>query len=315
MAELFTAQPGAQVMIREFGGELFPFDPEELQARLIGCFLAAGLRESVDLPQDIVLAVEYTLRKAPRKELIFGRGEVERAVIRLLEEAGFPEVAKLYRSGCGSENELYASADRETLAAMLRGHLGCSEELFGQVINALMEAAGKLKILRAPAHLFLELARYYEHELTRENTRCDVARTPEITLSRESIIALMPPAARALADNGVLRADSVTTLFPCVHLFFRMEQFARCHDLKPPVTELEIEPALYEAAAALAEVQQAVEARAGRQLPVVLGIPDMSGFTANCAGADREHGEKLASELGEILCSAFPRGVYKLNMR
>ena len=302
-------------MIREFGGDLVPFDPDELQARLISCFLASGLRESVDLPQDIVLAVEYTLRKAPREELIFGRGELERAVIRLLEEAGFPETARLYRSGCGTENELYVTPERETLSVLLRGHLGCSRDVFEQVMTALTDAAAKLGIKKAPAHLFLELARYYEHELTLESTRCDVARTPEITLSREEIAALLPPEARALAAEGVLRVDGVTTLFPCVHLFFRMEQFARCHDLKPPVTELEIEPALYEAAAALAEVQQAVEARAGRQLPVVLGIPDMSGFTANCAGADREHGEKLASELGEILCSAFPRGVYKLNMR
>ena len=179
------ARNDAPVMIREFGGDLVPFDPDELQARLISCFLASGLRESVDLPQDIVLAVEYTLRKAPREELIFGRGELERAVIRLLEEAGFPETARLYRAGCGTENELYVTPERETLAAMLRGHLGCSRDVFEQVMTALMDAAAKLGIEKAPAHLFLELARYYEHELTLESTRCDVARTPEITLSRE----------------------------------------------------------------------------------------------------------------------------------
>ena len=94
------------VMIREFEGHTVPFDADLLQTRLIGCFLAAGHRESVDLPQDIVLAVEYTLRNAPRNELVFGRGELERAVTRLLEEIGFPEVAKLYRSGTGTENEL-----------------------------------------------------------------------------------------------------------------------------------------------------------------------------------------------------------------
>lgn len=313
--EPIKARNDSPVMIREFGGDLVPFDPDELQARLISCFLASGLRESVDLPQDIVLAVEYTLRKAPREELIFGRGELERAVIRLLEEAGFPETARLYRSGCGTENELYVTPERETLSVLLRGHLGCSRDVFEQVMTALTEAAAKLNIKKAPAHLFLELARYYEHELTLESTRCDVARTPEITLSREEIAALLPPKARALADEGVLRVDGVTTLFPCVHLFFRMEQFVRRRQLTLPVTELELEPLLYEASAALAAVQKAVEERAGRPLPVILAVPDMSGFIGSCAGADREHGEKLASELGEVLCSAFPRGVYKLNMR
>ena len=82
-----------------------------------------------------------------------------------------------------------------------------------------------------------------------------------------------------------------------------------------PVTELELEPLLYKVSAALAGVQKAVEERVGRALPVILGVPDMSGFIGSCAGADREHSGRLASELGEVLCSAFPRGVYKLNMR
>ena len=56
--EPIKARNDPPVMIREFGGDLVPFDPDELQARLISCFLASGLRESVDLPQDIVLAVE-----------------------------------------------------------------------------------------------------------------------------------------------------------------------------------------------------------------------------------------------------------------
>ena len=55
--EPIEARNDAPVMVREFGGDLVPFDPDELQARLISCFLASGLRESVDLPQDIVLAV------------------------------------------------------------------------------------------------------------------------------------------------------------------------------------------------------------------------------------------------------------------
>ena len=167
-----------KVMIREFEGDLLPFDGDVLQTRLIGCFLAAGLRESVDLPQDIVLAVEYTLRNAPRNELIFGRGELERAVTRLLEEIGFPEVAKLYRSGSGTENELMVTPDEKTLSEMLRGHLGVTGELFNKVIDKVMEGAGKLEIRRAPAHLFLELARYYERELERTSTQCAVERTP-----------------------------------------------------------------------------------------------------------------------------------------
>ena len=302
------------VMIREFEGHAVPFDGEQLQTRLIGCFLAAGLRESVDLPQDIVLAVEYTLRNAPRNELIFGRGELERAVTRLLEEIGFPEVAKLYRSGSGTENELYVTPEKETLTGMLTGHLGVAGELFDSVIAKVMAGAEKLEIRRAPAHLFLELARYYEHELEKESTQCAVERTPEITLSRAEITALLSPEARALCENGILKTDGITTLFPCVHLFFRMEAFARHHKLTPPVTELEIEPLLYDTGTILAGVQKTVESKLGRPLPVILGIPDMFDFIAAYANGEREKSGSLASELGRVLCSSFARGVYKLNL-
>lgn len=303
-----------RVMIREFEGDIVPFDGEVLQTRLIGCFLAAGLRESVDLPQDIVLAVEYTLRNAPRSELIFGRGELERAVTRLLEEIGFPEVAKLYRSGSGTENELFVTPVSETLSEMLRGHLGVSGELFNKVIEKIVEAAEKLEISRAPAHLFLELGRYYERELERTSTHCAVERTPEITMSRSDVTAIIPPEALRLVESGVLRIDGVTTLFPCVHLFFSMERFAAMHQLTPPVTELEIEPLLYEAGTVLADVQKQIESKLSRTLPVILGVPDMFDFITGCAEGDRERSGALAAELGKVLCSSFERGVYKLNL-
>ena len=303
-----------QVMIREFEGDLVPFNGELLQTRLIGCFLAAGLRESVDLPQDIVLAVEYTLRNAPRSELVFGRGELERAVTRLLEEIGFPEVAKLYRSGTGTEHELFVTPDEKTLCEMLRGHLGVSGELFNKVIAKVIEAADTLEIRRAPAHLFLELARYYERELERSSTRCAVEKTPEITVSRSEILALLPESARKMTEEGILRIDGVTTLFPCVHLFFSMERFGAMHNFAIPVTELEIEPFLYDAGAVLAEVHKLMESKLNCTLPVILGVPDMFDFIADYADGDRERSGNLAAELGKVLCSSFSRGVYKLNL-
>ena len=314
MINKFDAHDLPEVMIREFEGDLVPFDPELLQTKLIGCFLAAGLRESVDLPQDIVLAVEYTLRNAPRSELIFGRGELERAVIRLLEEIGFPEVAKLYRSGTGSENELYITPERNTLSEILRGHLGCAGELFEQVISAVTDAVKKLKIEKAPAHLFLELARYYEHELELKSTRSAVERTPEITLSRSEIKSMLPPAAAEMAEKGILHIDGVTTLFPCVHIFFRMEKFALSHSFSVPVTELELAPFLYDASAVLAEIQHSIEKRLKQKLPVIVAVPDMFDFISSYAGGEREKAKGLAGELANILCSSFPRGIYKLNL-
>ena len=73
-----------QVYLRDADGGVIPFDAGELQTRLIGCFLAAGQREESFMSEEIVLALEYTLLRSPRREPVFSRSEVDAAVIRLL---------------------------------------------------------------------------------------------------------------------------------------------------------------------------------------------------------------------------------------
>jgi hypothetical protein len=93
-----------------------------------------------------------------------------------------------------------------------------------------------------------------------------------------------------------------------------MERFGRLHNFTPPVTELEIEPFLYHAGAIIAEVPKLIEKRLNCTLPVILAVPDMFDFIAAYADGEREKSGNLASELGRVLCSSFPRGVYKLNL-
>ena len=96
MVKAFTP---VRVDIQNFDGTREPFDATALQTRLIGCFLAAGRSDSSFMAEDIALAVEYTLSHVERPEPVFGRGEIDAAVIRLLEEAGLPDVAKIFRRG------------------------------------------------------------------------------------------------------------------------------------------------------------------------------------------------------------------------
>ena len=86
-----------QIFLRDADGGKVPFDTGQLQTRLIGSFLAAGLREESFMSEEIVLALEYTLLNSPRTEPVFCRSEVDSAVIRLLESIGFPEVAHIFR--------------------------------------------------------------------------------------------------------------------------------------------------------------------------------------------------------------------------
>ena len=88
---MVQAFPRSIVEIRNFDGSTEPFDAMALQTRLIGSFLAAGRGDSSFMAEDIALAVEYTLTHVERPEPVFGRGELDAAVIRLLEEANMLE--------------------------------------------------------------------------------------------------------------------------------------------------------------------------------------------------------------------------------
>lgn len=303
-----------QIFLRDTDGGVTPFDAGELQTRLIGGFLATGLREESFMSEEIVLALEYTLLNSPRPEPVFSKSEVDTAVIRLLESIGFPEVAHVFRRN-GHEKLLRISSDRITVAGLLNSHLGCSPERTARIADFTAEALKKLDFANASPHLILELARHYERDLAEKDFPEEETLLPGIprqTLTRKEIYHLLPPAPKALVDNGVLRINGITTLFPSVRFFFFMKEFARYKQLSIPVTELEIEPLLHNAGNALEEARQAISAalRHPEKLPCCLTLPDIFDFLESCAGSAPD--QHLAAELASVLTSALDCELYHL---
>ncbi len=313
-----TSARERKILVREPDGSVHPFLAAELQSRLVGGFLGAGLRDSVDIAEDIALAVEYTLLNTPRSEAVFGRGELDAAVIRLLEEAGFPEVAGIFGRGEAPRAD-WIAPERAALLELLRAHLAASPERLDRIADRVLEATEKLALESCSPHLLLELARHCERTLEAENTARSARAAAAVNdlrpaLSRREIEALLAPEEQVLLDDGILRINGVTALFPCAHFFFLMHPFARREKFGIPATELEIEPALYRAGSVLNEIKRKLDRESGRgePLPCILSIPDMydflSVYTGKAAGAD-----PLAAEFGGALASAFDGGVYKLS--
>jgi hypothetical protein len=302
-----------RIFLRDADGGVVPFDAGELQTRLIGGFLAAGLREESFMSEEIVLALEYTLLNSPRREPVFSRSEIDAAVIRLLESIGFPEVARIFRRN-GHEQLLRIATDPVTVAGLLVPHLGCSAERAANVAELVSQAMGKLAFTNASPHLILELARHYERELAENDLLPDAPLYPEVkqTLTRQEIYDLLPDAPRELVDAGVLRINGITTLFPSVRFFFFMKEFARVKQVSLPVTELEIEPLLHNAGNALEEARKAISAalRHPGELPCCLSLPDIFDFLESCAGSTAD--QKLAYELASVLTGALDCELYHL---
>jgi hypothetical protein len=305
------------IYIQNHEGERAQFDPVVLQTRLINCFLTAGLRESSYMAEDIALAVEYTLLNTGRPEPVFGQGELAAAVIRMLEETGFPEIAALFRQS-GGDRHVALDATPEAVAGFLRKFLACSEIIFDRVVREVTRAVEVLGIGEADPHLYLELARHYERKFAIEGITggTEVRLRGRTSASREEVAAVLPPEVRALTSEGVLRVGEVNEIFSRIRFFFMMKPFARKFKLVSPVTEMEVEPLLFRMSRVLELGRAAIESalQPAEPLPVQLTIPDMSVFVAEYFGAEREKSRKLTDELARTLSFELKDGVYKLTV-
>lgn len=304
-----------RIFLKDSDGGITPFDPENLLTRLAGAFQSAGQADECYVADDIVLALEYTLRRAPRPELVFSEGEIDAAVIRILESSGFPEAAQAFRSSGCREQLLQLSTTGAALQEFLSAHLGCSQERLVKISEKCSAALQQLNIEAASLHLILELARHYE----RETAETDLRNTPpqsekaNTVLTRQDIAGLLPPDAAELLKNGVLQISGVSPVFPGIRFFFSMEKFARQHSFNIPVTELELYPALYKTANILEDARKAISDRLAfpDAPPCLMTIPDMFDFLYRMVGCTKA--DAMAAELAGILCSEFKAELYQLS--
>lgn len=305
------------ITILEHDGRSVPFNAVELQTRLIGAFLASGRRDVSYLAEEIALAVEYALVQLPRPEPVFARGEIEAAVIRFLEEANLPEVARVFRKGGAVETTARITADAATLREVLRRFFcGSDDARFERLLESVLDAAKKLDIADASPHLWLELARHYDALLEPEKEDETTAPAALVTLTRDELREMLTGQALEWHNAGILRINGVTSLFPCIHFFFMMNDFARFYHLAAPVTELEIEPLLYQVGSVLEDIRLKVEQRlnGATGLPCLLDIPDMFDFITEYAGGERIGSESLAAELAGVIKSGLSCDLYKLSL-
>lgn len=306
------------ILIQEYNGERVPFDAEELQRDLIGSFLSAGKQELAYLAGEITLAVEYTLLNSARPELVFGRGEVGAAVIRMLEETGFPEVASCYRTNRG-ECYLTLTPDFPVLAEMLKKYLACTPERFNDVITQVCQALKTLNVKAVPPHLALELARYYEHLAAEKQFPAELEkqeRKLQKTIRQTDIYKILPSDATPLIEAEILRVNAISALFPCIRFVFEIEKFAKLHNLGNPVMELELVGPLFEMGQLLDLCRKSIDEAFSPQepLPVSLSIPDMSDFVVFHLGGERLRFQRAGKDVAKMITAGFTGDLYKLTL-
>lgn len=297
------------ILIQSLDGSSEIFNYTSLQSQLVSCFISAGLADSSFLAEDIALAVEAALLTSDRRDLVFGRGELDLAVVRMLEETGFPEVGRMYRR-IGGDADIAIEVNLEVISHFLRKFLACDQENIDGIVQQVSEACAKLEIETVTPHLLMELARHFERQILSE--RCHAKahrRESEVLADIDEILAQLPPEPKKLFAENILKFNGATKLFPSIRLIFSMNELARYCHFTPPVTEMEIEPRLYACACDLEACRSVISKMINDrfpemgELPVYLNLGDMYDFTVHYLGCSRHGGKKIGDELAAILAS------------
>ncbi len=311
------------VMLIGSNGDHFAFEVEWLQRELIRCFLDGGLGDYCSYADDIALAVEFALAHSEREHPVFEERELSAVVGRILENTGFPEIARIFRNREGLSD--WIKTDPETLRGQLTEIVTAAR--LEQTVQQVKGALDRLGVKQSSPGLVQELARYYVATTRLQEAPAlpspgPVAAPGWYVLEAE-LLGRLSPAEAEWFRSGILRCAGISRVFPCLRLFCRLLPLAEREHWQSPVTELELAPCWDRLGSALDHIQQEARQRFRErvsqleypgELPLYLFFPDLSEFTVRVLGAEWPAGRPLAEELANSLTDRLERPVYQLKI-
>jgi len=277
------------VMLRENDGTQKRFEAEELQSRLILCCLDAGIKDYW-LAEDLTNAVENALIYQSETGVIFSESEVNTFIIKILEDAGYPNIADKFRAKSDVISDK-CKVDIDSIKDLLRLHFGLLGKDLGQLTEMVINALESLSIKSATSCLVLELGRHYRNakiavpvykHLNMEN----ISNSPWV-LQRSEIMALLSSNTTKLINLKLIDIAGVSRIFPSLKLNIRLEVLAEHYGLKPVLTELVLFPYFDEVIDSVNEIITRVNRHFSLKedkfisgnLPVFLRFSDINSFS------------------------------------
>ncbi|MGE4565589.1 MAG: hypothetical protein AB7F32_12010, partial [Victivallaceae bacterium] len=226
-----------------------------------------------------------------------------------------------FRRGAPELLTVTLRTDRPTIRGVLDKYLAGSPGHLEDIAAKVAAAAGKLNIVNAAPGLLLELARHYENEAPEllPEPPLPPAAVPA-AIDEASARMVFDDALRQLCDHGILAFRCDSRVFPRIALSCSLMKFAAGAAIVPPVTEMQLEPALFALGEQLERCRCALlglyRERTGNpaaELPLFVTVPDMGEFFAFYLGADGHRPGRLGRDLGQMLCAALKSPVEKFR--
>ena len=320
---MLLVSPDNHLTILEPDGIRHPFDPTALRDCLLRCFLNAGMSENCYLAEELALAIEYAFTHSGRADGCFGRGELDLAVVRVLEDAGLAPVAACYRAGATGIPSVECQVEPATVGAILRQYLAGGEHSLDELRQQVIRALRLLDIHAASPALLVELGRYYAERRPGNIPLPPTGPTDRTRpLLPEELLGDLPPTARRLTDAGVIRIAPINRFFPSIRLFCHLQNATEHFRWPQPTTEMLLAPDLARVAQALdlchqraAAVWATFTGNTDRILPVYLTIADIRRFAIDTLGATPDPGDRLLNDIARLLtgCMQTPLEKVMLN--
>ena len=296
------------------------FDVDKLKSALQEAFENSGNPNSY-LAEDIACAVEEAMFESFRSERIFTQSEVDSAVNRILENAGYAHVAQVFRS---ANSHLYIAMDvnSQDAGSLISRHLGVEEPVAGKLAEQVVGALKTLNITSASPALYLELARYYEHNqlpvLTElPGTRSGAAAAGgKILLGSSEIAGLVPECCKSLWDNKVIAVSNITRVYPNFRLSLNLSALAEFSGMSVPLTELEFATALYDAGEKTGLLlKKLCNHLQTEPLPLYLVLVQLDVFCEKYLSIGYPEGRNTALEIAGLFRNALGFTVKKVRCR
>ena len=294
------------------------FDVEKLKIALQEAFTSAGNPNGY-LAEDIACSVESAMLESYRSDRIFTQSEVDGAVNGILENAGYSNVAQVFRR---ANSHLYIAVDASVQDAnmLILRHLGIQEPAAGKLAEKVVGALKKLDISSASPALYLELARYYEHNnppvLTTPADKPAEPSGSKILLTAADAAGMLDDTARELYDSKIITLPNLTGLYPNFRLSLNLALLAEKYNVSSPATELEMAPILYDAGERVGKWLNLLCRHLNTEtLPLYLVLTKLDIFTERYLGTTYPEGRLAALDMAALFRNALGYPVKKVRCR
>lgn len=299
------------------------FEFDELQSRLYKSCLSCGINDST-LAEDITLSVEYVLKKISLGEQVFAISEINSFVVKMLEDAGYPEIARDFIRQ-NKIQKIDIKPDISLVSGIVCKHLAVDGDELDTIVRKVLSSCEMLKIEKGSPSLIIELARYYRERdfefKTSEFNMPLVKSGSPWCVKTEEIIYSSSLDTRKLTSANMLSVKNVSRLFPAVKIDLSLFEVARFYSLDKPLTELALLPCFRACAAGITEISEISDKLYGAflaengfsvhetRLPVFLRICDAVAFSDVYLDIKWPESGSCLNDIGALLVSMIDRDI------